>query len=332
MMHRVAITHNPAVSLQNAAEQRRTLSNATSASTTTAAATAAAAATAQPAEQYTFAEIFGAASDQRGETSATATAATSPSTVASPGGFSAAIATATATVVDKTAERSVVTDDPTAGKSASTTSSTADTASTSTASTQSAASTESTGATAASTTATSTTSSAGTGIEGLVTAIMNGTFQATYVTSPSQLQEINPAGTDYMPNFYYASDQTAAQLASILGGTVVKMPPFGQDKGWTEPDANFIQLPNGQTFNAADVAYYAKTSNAGPAQLTADITATINEGAAWTNYYQTGGSMPTFPEGYVGPPIAGMTYPTGTIDGNGNVINPAMQSSSVQGT
>jgi hypothetical protein len=138
-----------------------------------------------------------------------------------------------------------------------------------------------------------------------------------------------------MPNFYYASDQTASQLASILGGTVVKMPPFGQDQGWTEPDANFIQLPNGQTFNAADVAYYANSSNTGAGQLTADITATINQGAAWSNYYQFGGQMPTFPEGFVGPPISGMTYPSSMIGSNGNVINPAMQNSngtSTQGT
>jgi hypothetical protein len=170
------------------------------------------------------------------------------------------------------------------------------------------------------------------GVGALVTAIMNGTFQPTYVTSSSQLQEITPAGTDYMPNFYYASNQTAQQMAQLLGGTVVQRPAFGQDEGWSEPNANFIQLPDGQTFNAADVAYYAKSGSQGAGQLTADITATINQGSAWTNYYTQGGSMPTFAMGYVGPPIAGSTYPSGMIGADGNVINPAMQQTSVKGT
>jgi hypothetical protein len=171
-------------------------------------------------------------------------------------------------------------------------------------------------------------------VEALVTAIMNGSFQPTYVTDPSQLQETNPAGTDTMPNFYYASDQTAAQLASLLGGTVVQQTPFGQDQGWSEPLANFIQLPNGQTFNAADVAYYANAGSEGAAQLTADITATINQGSAWTQYYQSGGqmAMPSFAEGYVGPPISGMSYSSSMIGSDGNVINPAMQQSTVTGT
>lgn len=189
-----------------------------------------------------------------------------------------------------------------------------------------------TSTTTATTTATAAAATAATtaqapGIQALVTAIMNGTFQPTYVTDPSQLQETTPAGTDTMPNFYYASDQTATQLAQLLGGTVVQRPAFGQDKGWNEPNANFIQLPNGQTFNAADVAYYARCGVQGPAQLTADLTQTINEGAAWTNYYTNGGSLPSFPTGYVGPPISGMTYPAGAIGADGMVINPAMQTS-----
>jgi len=166
------------------------------------------------------------------------------------------------------------------------------------------------------------------GISALVTSIMNGSFQPTNVTDPSQLQETTPAGTDTMPSFYYASNQTAAQLAQLLGGTVVQMPAFGVDKGWSEPNANFIQLPNGQTFNAADVAYYARGGVEGPSQLTADITQTINEGAAWTNYYQNGGQIPSFATGYVGPPISGMTYASSMIGPDGNVINPAMQNTS----
>jgi hypothetical protein len=145
------------------------------------------------------------------------------------------------------------------------------------------------------------------------------------VTDPSQLTETTPVGTDTMPNFYYASDQTANQLAQLLGGVVVQQPAFGQDKGWSEPNANFIQLPNGQTVNAADLAYYARTGVQSPAQLTADLTQTINEGAAWTNYYRFGGQIPSFPTGYVGPPITGMVYPAGSIGADGMVINPAMQ-------
>jgi hypothetical protein len=164
------------------------------------------------------------------------------------------------------------------------------------------------------------------GIGALVSAIMNGSFQPTYVTDPSQLQETTSVGTtDTMPNFYYASDATAKQLASLLGGTVVQRTAFGQDQGWSEPLANFIQLPNGQTFNAADIAYYARCGSQGSAQLTADLTGAINEGSAWTNYYTNGGSMPTFPTGYVGPPITGMAYPVSSIGGDGNVVNPALQ-------
>ena len=166
------------------------------------------------------------------------------------------------------------------------------------------------------------------GIQALVTAIMNGSFKPTYVTDQSQLQETTPAGTDTMPNFYYASNATANQLASLLGGTVVQKTAFGQDSGWNEPLANFIQLPSGQTFNAADIAYYANCGSEGPSQLTADLTQTINEGSTWTNYYMNGGQIPSFAEGYVGPPISGMTYPAGSIGADGNVINPAMQTAS----
>ena len=171
------------------------------------------------------------------------------------------------------------------------------------------------------------------GIQALVSAIMDGSFQPTNVTDPAQLTEVTPWKTDTMPSFYYASDQTASQMAQLLGGTVVKMPAFGQNVGWSEPNANFIQLPNGQTFNAADVAYYARTGVEGVNQLTADITQTINEGAAWTNYYKNGGGqMPSFAMGYVGQAISGMDYPAGTVAADGTVINPAMQSSKTQGT
>jgi hypothetical protein len=163
------------------------------------------------------------------------------------------------------------------------------------------------------------------GIQALVSAITSGSFKATYVTNPSQLQETNPLETTHLPNFYYTSDQTAAQMAQLLGGTVVQKPAFGQDAGWTEPLANFIQLPNGQSFNAADVGYYANCGSVSSSQLTANITATINQGAAWSNYYANGGQIPSFPTGYVGPPISGMTYPVGSIGSDGNVINPAMQ-------
>ena len=164
------------------------------------------------------------------------------------------------------------------------------------------------------------------GIQALVSAIMNGSFKPTYVTDPSQLQETTPVGTDTMPSFYYASDATANQLASLLGGTVVQRTAFGQDPGWSEPLANFIQLPSGQTFNAANIAYYANCGPEGGAQLTADLTGAINQGSALTNYYANGGQLPIFATGYIGPPIAGMTYPPGSIGADGNVVNPAMQS------
>ena len=250
----------------------------------------------QPGAQYNFAEIFGG-NNNWGQAETTANPAATAATTTH-GGFDTAIATATAKVIVDTG----------AG----------DVSSTSSASTEA-------------TTSTTSTASTSTGVQALVAAIMDGSFQPTYVTNPSQLQEINPAGTDEMPNFYYASDQTAAQLAQLLGGTVVQMTAFGQDQGWSEPSANFIQLPNGQTFNAADIAYYANCGSEGAAQLTADITGAINEGSAWTNYYHQGGAMPSFAEGYVGPPISGSTYTANLIGADGNVINPAMQST-VSGT
>jgi hypothetical protein len=163
------------------------------------------------------------------------------------------------------------------------------------------------------------------GIGALVSAIMTGTLKTSYVTDPAQLKETNPAGTAYMPNFYYASDDTANQLAQLLGGKVVKMTPFGNAPGFNEPAANFIQLPNGQTVNAADLAYYGRCGVQGAPQLTADLTQTVNQGSAWCNYYHNGGQPPDFALGYVGPPISGMNYPAGTIGSDGMVINPAMQ-------
>jgi hypothetical protein len=232
------------------------------------------------------------------------------------------IATA-ATILKVQTESATPPRDPNATKEELTTATNPGTGSTSTTTSTTATTSTSTGANT-----TTPVAVASPGIGSLVTAIMNGSFQGTDVTNAAQLQETNPAGTDTMPNFYYASDQTASQMAQLLGGTVVQMKAFGQDQGWSEPNANFIQLPNGQTFNAADLAYYSRSGVSSPAQLTADITQTINEGAAWTNYYKTGGSMPTFTMGYVGPPISGMTYPAGTIGADGNVINPAMQKSS----
>lgn len=265
--------------------------------------------------QYNFASIFGAASDERGPIAA------------APSSVNDAIQTATLHTVAATAAlvsgdklgttENISTGIPTSLKSTPTT----DAVTTATP----------TPDTSETTTPAPVATVANPGIEALVTAIMNGSFKPTNVTDPSKLQETNPAGTDYMPGFYYASDQTAAQMAQLLGGSVVQMPPFGQNKGWSEPLANFIQLPNGQTFNAADVAYYAQAGAPGSSQLMADITQTINEGSAWTNYYQKGGQMPTFATGYVGPAITGMAYPSSMIAGDGTVINPAMQTSGSQG-
>lgn len=320
-----------AMALQNAAELRR--AQTANAQTTTQ----------QTAARYNFAEIFGGTNWGATEDVA------KPSTAkgSSPAGFDSAIATATATVVgeDTNTRRPVaittLTDTAieTATTAATTTAATTAPATTAPATAAAAATTTGAAVTteaAAAASAVADTTSLATvtnpGVGALVTAILNGSFQPTYVTNPAQLQETTSAGTDTMPNVYYASDQTAAQLAQLLGGTVVQMPPFGQSQYDTEPNANFIQLPNGQTFNAADVAYYANTGSEGPAQLTADLTASINEGSAWTNYYQHGGQMPTFTLGYVGPPISGMTYPADMIGADGNVINPAMQSTTATGT
>ncbi len=314
MMHRINQTNSIASELQSAAELRRNQA-------------ASAQATQKPGAQYNFAEIFGGSNWGQTEEAATPS---SSAIVSGHGGFHSAIATATTMMLTNGAgaRRPVATPATTTPTTTETEPASTTTAATSTASTTAAAATVETAATTTPGAVTVTTP----GVGALVTAIMNGSFQPTYESSPSQLQEITPAGTDYMPGYYFASAQTAQQMAQLLGGTVVQSPAFGQDKGWSEPNANFIQLPSGQTFNAADVAYYAKSGSQGAAQLTADITAAINQGSAWTNYYQQGGSMPTFAMGYVGPPIGGSTYPSSMIGADGNVINPAMQQSSVKGT
>jgi hypothetical protein len=171
------------------------------------------------------------------------------------------------------------------------------------------------------------------GISALIGAIMNGSFQPTDKT-PSQLVENTPLGTVYDSPAYYASDQTAQQLAALLGGTVVQKVPFASSNAaTTEPKANFIQLPSGQTVNAADLAYYAKFGGYGAQQLAADLTQEINQGGAITSYndqmvaFLSGkgnypGASPTFQANVIGPPIAGMTYPPGTLAADGSVINP----------
>jgi hypothetical protein len=161
---------------------------------------------------------------------------------------------------------------------------------------------------------------------------MNGTLQTGNVTDPTKLQETSPFGPATLSSAYYASNQTASELAQLLGGKVVQMPAFGQAAGWTEPAANFIQLSDGQTVNAASLASYAGDGEVGAAQLTADLTQDINEGSAWTNYYQNGGPAPSFSTGYVGPEIAGMAYPSGTVAGDGTVINPSAPAGGTEGT
>lgn len=171
------------------------------------------------------------------------------------------------------------------------------------------------------------------GIGALIAAIQNGSFQPTYINS-SQLGENTQFGTIDDSSAYYASDQTAQQLATLLGGTVVKQVPFASSTATTtEPLANFIQLPSGQTVNAGDLSYYAKFSGYGTQQLAADLTQEINQGGAITSYSDqmlsflsgTGthpGDMPTFQPNVIGPAIAGMTYPPGTLNPDGSVINP----------
>jgi hypothetical protein len=303
MIHRLAQQTPAAVALQNAAELRR-FQAATPAAT-----------------RFNFAQILSGTTEDETEVN---TKSSAPKTLP---GFSDAIATAAIPVVlGETGSRAPVVT-PTTTAPATTT----ETTKTTTATTTSPATATDAAATASPATTPAAATVTAPGVGALVTAILNGSFQPTDVTNPAQLQAGTPIGNQSVPNFYFASDQTAAQLAALLGGKVVQMPPFGQDQGWTEPNANFIQLPNGQTFNAADVAYYANTSSEGAAQLTADITATINQGSAWTSYYQQGGAIPTFPMGYVGPPISGMTYASGMIGADGNVINPAMVQSATQG-
>ena len=153
---------------------------------------------------------------------------------------------------------------------------------------------------------------------------MNGSLQPTDLTDPAQLSEVTPRGTFQMPSIYYASDETANQIAQLLGGKVVQKPAFGEGPGCLEPLANFIELPNGMTVNAADLAYYTKCGDEGVQQLTADLTQEINQGAAISAYYDNpSGPMPTFEIGEIGPAIPGMTYPAGTLAADGSVINPS---------
>jgi hypothetical protein len=171
------------------------------------------------------------------------------------------------------------------------------------------------------------------GIGALITAIMNGSFVPTF-KSASQLVESTPLGNIADSPMYYASDQTAQQLADLLGGTVVQKLPFASSNAsTTEIAANFIQLPGGQTVNAADISYYAKFGNYGAQQLAADLTQEINQGGAITNWndqmvsFLDGkgphpGEMPMFQSNEVGPAIQGMTYPPGTLAADGSVINP----------
>ena len=176
------------------------------------------------------------------------------------------------------------------------------------------------------------------GIGALISAIQSGSIQPTYL-SPSQLTENTQFGTVTDSSAYYASDATAQQLATLLGGTVVKQVPFPSSTATsTEPKANFIQLPSGQTVNAADLAYYAKFSGYGTQQLAADLTQEINQGGAITSYnkqllaYLSGNGnypsqIPMFQPDVIGPAIAGMTYPPGTLNADGSVYNPATQQS-----
>ncbi|MBZ5726416.1 MAG: hypothetical protein LAP87_15625 [Acidobacteriia bacterium] len=172
------------------------------------------------------------------------------------------------------------------------------------------------------------------GIAALVHAMMNGTFQASYVTDPSQLVEKTPYGSYQAGSMSYASDETANQLAQLLGGTVVKRQAFPIAQGWQAPLANFIKLPGGQLVNAGDLASYARCAGYGVQQLTADLTQEINQGSAITKLYdyeqaywsgQPTGDPPdtAFQIGDPGPAIAGMVYPAGTLAADGSVINPA---------
>ena len=170
--------------------------------------------------------------------------------------------------------------------------------------------------------------------------MMDGSFQASYVTNPSSLVEATPLGSFSLPSQPYATDQAAQQLAQLLGGTVVQKPNVPVPNGWQTPQADFIQLPTGQVVNAGDLESYAKCSYLGAQQLTADLTQEINQGGAISSFNDgvqslmngASSSMPAMPSFAIGDPgaaIAGMTYPDGTVAADGAVINPAYHTQGV---
>jgi hypothetical protein len=169
------------------------------------------------------------------------------------------------------------------------------------------------------------------GIGALITAMQDGTFQ------PALIPTAEIQGTYNNGNSAYATDQTAQQLATLLGGTVVQKIPFPTTNWATEAKANFIQLPSGQTVNAADLAGYARYSNYPVLTLAQDLTQEINQGGAISQYYDQmvaylGGAgsyptqTPTFQPDVIGPTIAGMAYPPGTLAADGSLINPGAPS------
>jgi hypothetical protein len=157
----------------------------------------------------------------------------------------------------------------------------------------------------------------------LIAEIQAGTFHPTWVPI-SQLQVTNQFGTFFMSNYYYLSDESAATLATILGGTVQQANPSNAQS--SAPLANYIVL-NPATgpqliCNAAVLASYAAGRNTPATQLAFDLTAAINQSTAVA---ANGGNAIMFPLGWGGPAIPGFTYPPGQpVDGAGNLINPAM--------
>lgn len=106
---------------------------------------------------------------------------------------------------------------------------------------------------------------AGVGIDigPLAQAMVNGQIRANLATgegykSAQTFQDI------YGPNVaaiqYYLEDDVSQQIASLLGGSVVKRKPANY-YGKT-PDANFISLPGGTEINAGDIASVANVHNA----------------------------------------------------------------------
>jgi len=162
------------------------------------------------------------------------------------------------------------------------------------------------------------------GLLAYIAAIQAGSFKPINVSMApgGPLSVVTPWGTFIVSNFMYLSDASSEELASLLGGKVVKQNPSGQNAPWM-PIANYIQLSDGSIANAAALSYYANYGKGQSAtQLAFNITQTFNQNTA---IVQNGGNAVMFPLGWAGPEISALgAYPPGQVlDSVGNLVNPA---------